>query len=196
LSAGYSTPGTCATFRVQDRCQRCRVDLPVGRAWAGPTQLHPRPPHPGAARPHPVPPGSGRGAYSGGPAPGQGPAGCRIKLSSVASDILGRSGRDMLAAMVSGTTDPEILAELARGKLRDKIGELQRALEGRFTTHHALIVESILSKLDCLEEIIDRLSAHIDQVIAPSQRRSICWTPSPGWIDAPLRGSLPRSGWT
>ncbi len=73
-----------------------------------------------------------------------------IKLSSVATDILGRSGRDMLTAMVSGTTDPKILAELARGKLWDKIEFLQKALEGRFTPHHGLIVESILSKLDFL----------------------------------------------
>lgn len=93
-----------------------------------------------------------------------------IKLSSVASDILGRSGRDMLGALISGTTDPEVLAELARGKLRDKVTELQRALQGRFTTHHGLIVESILSKLDFLEQIIERISAQIDRVIAPFEQ--------------------------
>jgi transposase len=70
-----------------------------------------------------------------------------IKLSSVASDILGRSGRDMLFALISGTRDPEILAELARGTLRHKRPELRRALEGRFVSHHRLIVERILAKL-------------------------------------------------
>lgn len=57
-----------------------------------------------------------------------------IKLSSVASDILGVSGRDMLNGLVAGTRDPEVLAELARGRLRSKIPLLQSALEGRFRT--------------------------------------------------------------
>ncbi|MGQ0680650.1 MAG: IS110 family transposase, partial [Actinomycetota bacterium] len=90
-----------------------------------------------------------------------------IKLSSVASDVLGRSGRDMLVAMVAGTTDPQILSEMARGKLKDKIGLLNKALEGRFTTHHGLIVGQILSKLDFLEELIEMLSEQIDKVISP-----------------------------
>lgn len=93
-----------------------------------------------------------------------------IKLSSVASDILGRSGRDMLAAMVAGTTDPEILSELARGRLRDKIAILQQALEGRFTAHHGLIVGQILSKLDFLEEMIGLLSEEISRVISPFEK--------------------------
>jgi transposase len=62
-----------------------------------------------------------------------------IKLSSVASDLLGRSGRDMLEALVHGTRDPEVLAELARGRLRAKLPLLQQALEGRFRRRHALI---------------------------------------------------------
>lgn len=90
-----------------------------------------------------------------------------VKLSSVASDILGQSGRQMLSALVEGTRDPEILAELAKGRLRSKIPALQEALVGRFTHHHALLVGSILTKLDFLEEVIESLSAEIDQVIAP-----------------------------
>lgn len=90
-----------------------------------------------------------------------------VKLSSVASDILGKSGRDMLQALVQGTRDPQILAELARGRLREKIPALQQALEGRFTHHHALLVSSVLSKLDFLEEVIGQISAEIDRVIAP-----------------------------
>ena len=90
-----------------------------------------------------------------------------IKLSSVATDILGKSGRDMLAALIAGTHDPQVLAELARGRLRTKIPLLRRALQGRFVSHHRLIVEKILAKLDFLDETIEDLSAEIDRLIAP-----------------------------
>jgi transposase len=90
-----------------------------------------------------------------------------IKLSSVATRVLGASGRAMLDALVSGTTDPEILAELARGRLRSKIPALREALEGRFSSHHALMVGRILSHIDYLDESIGELSAEIEGVIAP-----------------------------
>src|SRR3989442_1803060 len=90
-----------------------------------------------------------------------------IKLSSVASDVLGVSGRAMLHALVRGTHDPELLAELARGRLRQKLPALRQALTGRFRAHHALIVSQILAHVDFLEETIAVLSAEIDQVIAP-----------------------------
>src|SRR6516162_6547172 len=61
-----------------------------------------------------------------------------IKLDCVATNILGKSGRAMLDALVAGTTDPEILAELAQGKLRPKIPALKEALQGGFEPHHAL----------------------------------------------------------
>jgi transposase len=94
-----------------------------------------------------------------------------IKLGCVATDILGKSGRDMLDALVSGTTDPGVLAELARGRLRTKIPALQEALEGRFDSEHALIVSQILAHLDFLDEAIDRLSAAIEEQIAPFARQ-------------------------
>ncbi len=90
-----------------------------------------------------------------------------VKLSSVASDILGVSGRAMLRALVAGTTDPTVLAELARGHLRRKIPALTDALTARFSRHHALIVAAVLSKLDFLDELIGRISVEIDEVIAP-----------------------------
>jgi transposase len=90
-----------------------------------------------------------------------------LKLSSVASELLGKSGRAILDALVEGTTDPAVLAELARGRLRPKIPALREALTGFFTGHHAIIVGEILSKLDYLDEAIDRLSVEIDRVIAP-----------------------------
>ena len=94
-----------------------------------------------------------------------------IKLDCVASDILGVSGRAMLDALVSGTTDPEVLAELAKGKLRKKIPALRMALVGRFDTEHALIVSQILAHIDFLEEAIERLSCEIEERIAPFARQ-------------------------
>jgi transposase len=90
-----------------------------------------------------------------------------IKLGCVASDIMGKSGREMLSALVAGTTDPSVLAELAQGLLRKKIPQLREALEGRFDTEHALIVGQILAHVEFLEESIDRLSAEIEERIRP-----------------------------
>ena len=90
-----------------------------------------------------------------------------IKLDCVASDILGKSGRAMLDALVAGTTDPEVLAELAKGRLRSKLVALREALEGRFDAQHALIVGAILSKLDFLDEQIALLCDAIEEQIAP-----------------------------
>ena len=90
-----------------------------------------------------------------------------IKLSSVATRVLGASGRAMLDALVGGTTDPEVLAELARGRLRSKLPALRDALEGRFSSHHALMVGKILAHIDYLDESVDELSIEIERVIAP-----------------------------
>ena len=95
-----------------------------------------------------------------------------IKLSSVASDILGKSGRDMLRALVSGTRDPELLADLARGQLRKKLPELRRALAGNFKPHHAVIVSQILGHLDYLDEAIGTLTAEVEQRLAPFARKA------------------------
>jgi transposase len=90
-----------------------------------------------------------------------------IKLDCVATDILGKSGRGMLDALVSGTTDPKILAELAQGRLRAKLPQLREALEGRFDAQHSLIVGAILAKLDFLDEQITLLSDAIEQQLRP-----------------------------
>ncbi len=90
-----------------------------------------------------------------------------VKLASVATDILGVSGRAMLEALVQGTTDPTVLADLARGRLRAKLPALREALAGRFRTHHAFLVSQLLAHLDYLEEAIAGVSARIDEVIAP-----------------------------
>jgi transposase len=90
-----------------------------------------------------------------------------IKLDCVATNILGKSGRAMLDALCQGTTDREILADLAQGKLRKKLPALKQALEGRFEPLHALLVSSILAHLDFLDEQIERLSDAIEEQLRP-----------------------------
>jgi transposase len=90
-----------------------------------------------------------------------------IKLDSVAADVLGVSGRAMLGALVAGERDPQVLAELARGRLRAKLPQLRQALRGRFGGHHALLVGLALDHLEHLEAAIARLDARVDEVIAP-----------------------------
>jgi transposase len=85
----------------------------------------------------------------------------------VASDVLGVSRRLMLEALVGGTTDPEVLADLARGALRQKLAVLQEALQGRVARHHRLLVAELLAHLDYLDEAIERLSVEVARVVAP-----------------------------
>jgi transposase len=92
-----------------------------------------------------------------------------IKLSSVASDILGVSGRAMLQALIAGQDDPAVLADLARRRMRSKIPELVEALTGRFREHHAFLARLHLEHIDRLTASIDALTARIEEVIAPFQ---------------------------
>jgi transposase len=89
------------------------------------------------------------------------------KLDSVASDLLGASGRAMLAALVAGERDSKVLAELARGRLRHKLPALREALRGRFRDHHALLLRVTLEHLEHLEGAIAQLDGEVDRVIAP-----------------------------
>src|SRR3989442_5850692 len=101
-----------------------------------------------------------------------------IKLSSVASKTLGLSVRRMLEALIAGTHDPEVLAQLARGRLRAKLPALRKALAGRFRSEqHGLLVAQILAHIDYLDETIAGLSARVEQVIAPfSTERELLMT--------------------
>jgi len=86
----------------------------------------------------------------------------------VATDVIGVSGRAMLEALAAGTHDPEVLAGLAKGRLRAKLPALREALAGRFRTdHHGLLVGQILAHIDYLDEAIALLNERIEQVIAP-----------------------------
>ena len=93
-----------------------------------------------------------------------------IKLDSVASEVLGVSGRLMLKALVAGERDPAVLAELARGQLRRKIPQLREALRGRFGEHHALLVRLSLEHIEHLEAATRELDARVDTVIGPFER--------------------------
>ena len=88
-----------------------------------------------------------------------------IKLSSVATDIMGVSGRDILNALIAGEQDPAALADLARGKLRAKIPELKRALQGKVTPHHQFMLEQLLAHLAHLEEQISSFNMRIEEAM-------------------------------
>ncbi len=95
--------------------------------------------------------------------------GAGIKLGSVASDILGRSGRLMIEALVDGSTDATTMADLAKGNLRAKLPQLQRALTGRVRAHQRFLIAHQLAHLDGLDELIEQLSQEIAERLRPFQ---------------------------
>lgn len=84
-----------------------------------------------------------------------------VKLGDVATDILGKSARAMLEAMLAGQTDPAVLADLARGRLKAKRAELEQALVGVFKPHHRFLLTELLTHIDTLDEAITRVSNEI-----------------------------------
>jgi transposase len=93
--------------------------------------------------------------------------GANIKLSGVATDILGASGRAMIARLIRGETDPVRLAEEARGTLKRKVIPLRKALEGRVTEHHRFLLGILMDQLRQLEDLIARYAARIEGAMAP-----------------------------
>ena len=93
--------------------------------------------------------------------------GANIKLASVATDVLGVSGRAMLAALAAGETDPEALAGLARGRLREKTRELQEALRGLMGSHQRFMLVSQLRHLEYLDTEIEGLDAEVARRVSP-----------------------------
>ena len=93
-----------------------------------------------------------------------------IKLSSVASDVLGKSGRDMLDALLEGISDAEALAGLARGRLRAKLPALREALTGRVEATHRLLLRQLLDVIDFLQGQIDAISVDIDTRLVPHEK--------------------------
>ncbi len=108
-----------------------------------------------------------------------------IKLSSVATDIFGKSGRAMLEALIAGERDPKVLADFALGKMRPKRPALIEALTGRFDDHHAYLARVLLDEIDALTAKIDQLTTRVDALVA---KLPAAQPPAPG------PGSPPASG--
>lgn len=105
-----------------------------------------------------------------------------IKLDSVVSDVLGKSSREMLEALIAGVRDVEKMAEMARTRMRPKIPELRLALEGGFTDHHAVLLRMHLDHIDQLSGTITRLDEEVARETAPfaEQLRRLCTIPGIG----------------
>lgn len=106
-----------------------------------------------------------------------------IKLSSVATNILGVSGRAMIQQLIGGQQDPEALAELACGQLRKKLPQLRRALRGRFREEHAFLAGEILAHIDYIEEALARLQQQIEDKMAPYEEQAALLKTIPGVQD-------------
>jgi transposase len=103
-----------------------------------------------------------------------------LKLASVVTDINGVSARAMLEAILAGQRDVEILADLARGRLRAKRDQLKEALEGRVTAHHSFLLTEHLSTLEYLDEAIARVSREIDQRLTADHEAIVLLDTIPG----------------
>jgi transposase len=90
-----------------------------------------------------------------------------IKLACVATDVMGVSSRAMLAALIAGQTDAQLLAELAKGRLRGKRDQLTQALQGHMKSHHRFVLTELLCQIDGLDETITRFDAQIAEACRP-----------------------------
>ncbi len=106
-----------------------------------------------------------------------------VKVGSVLSDVLGKSGRAMLTAMIAGETDPVRLAELAKGTAKKKKAELIEALRGRVTPHHRDMLKLHLDLIAALELALRDIDAHLGKALAPVQERARLLTTMPGVSD-------------
>jgi transposase len=106
--------------------------------------------------------------------------GANIKLGSVASDVMGVSGRAMLAALVEGQSSPVEMAELARGRMRDKRDLLAKALEGRVQAHHRFVLSELLAQIDSLDDTIERFNEQIEVYCRPFEEAVILLDTIPG----------------
>ncbi len=103
-----------------------------------------------------------------------------VKLSSVASDVLGMTGRMILDALCAGERDPDVLAEMARSRLRSKIGDLRQCVPGRFNDHHAGMVTEIIAHVDYLSAAIARLDTRVEEMMVPFRAARELLTTIPG----------------
>ena len=92
-----------------------------------------------------------------------------VKLSSVTSSVLTKSGREMIDALIAGRRDPAVLAGMAKGRMRSKIPQLADALAGRFNAHHALLCKAMLARIDQADKTIDELTTAIEVLLDPHE---------------------------
>jgi len=92
---------------------------------------------------------------------------CNVKLASVATDVFGKSGREMLRALIKGEESPEQMAQRARGRLRKKLEQLVLALHGKVESHHRFMLEMQLGRVEDIEANIAIVDSKIDEAIAP-----------------------------
>jgi len=103
-----------------------------------------------------------------------------IKLASVASDVMGVSGRAILAALIEGESSPTAMAELAKGRLREKRAQLGKALEGRVKPHHRFVLSELLCQIDNLDESITRFNEQIETYCHPFEEAAALLDTIPG----------------
>ncbi len=137
------------------------------RAADDPSQFRAAAADPPAAGCDPVPDRPGRGADRGENRAEKLLEDAGIKLSVVASDIFGVSGRAMMAALIAGERSPVVLAQLARTRMRARIPALQEAFTGHFTSHHAFLLAKMLARVDAIDADIAELDARIVEMIVP-----------------------------
>jgi transposase len=106
--------------------------------------------------------------------------GANIKLASVASDVMGVSGRAILTALIEGQTDAQTMAELSKGRLRSKRDQLTKALEGRVKPHHRFVLTELLCQIDSVDETIARFDDEIAKYCAPFEQAVVLLDTIPG----------------
>ena len=119
-----------------------------------------------------------------------------IKLSSVITDLHGRTGRDIMDHLIAGERNPKVLAQLARTRARRKIAELEAALEGAefFTAGHAALLAAMLGRIDRVNEDIDRLTEVIERLLAPHEEQLQQAESMPGWGRRAAQDAVAETG--
>jgi len=119
-----------------------------------------------------------------------------VKLSSVVTDLHGVTGRDIMDHLIAGERNPKVLAQLARGRARRKITELEQALEGAefFTPEHAALLAAMLGRIDQLNAEIARLTEVIDRLLAPYEEQLAQAESMPGWGRRSAQDTLAETG--
>jgi transposase len=118
--------------------------------------------------------------------------GANIKLAAVATDTLGKSGREMLEALVTGETPPAVIAQLAKGRMRGKLPELEQALTGRFGAHQRFLVARQLAHIDSLDALIAEVSAEITARLRVADDVATAAAPVDAASGGPAEGPPPR----